>query len=211
MNNLLRIDTSSRVTGSHSRELGDFFVQAMSDHNSDLQVSTRDLVSLPIEPIHADTIMGFYTPVEAMTPSLKKATHLSDTLITELQSADILLLTVPMYNFSIPSALKAWIDQVVRIGQTFSYEDGQFTGLVTCKSAYVCVAYGASGYAERGEFYTSNFVEHYLRFLLKFLGIEVVHFISAEATTADDSVLENTVLTAKQEIARLLNVSIDGE
>lgn len=122
-------------------------------------------------------------------------------IIGEVQSADTILITVPMYNFSVPSALKAWIDQVVRINRTFSYEDGQFAGLVGANKAYVCCAYGAGGYGEGGDFAAANFLEPYLRFVLEFLGIEQVKFFSAEFLTADEATVQAAIDQAKAQIA----------
>jgi FMN-dependent NADH-azoreductase len=98
-----------------------------------------------------------------------------------------------MYNFSIPSALKAWIDQIVRIGRTFAYDGINFTGLVTVKKAYVICAYGASGYTDGGAFASFNFLEPYLKSLLSFLGIGEIQFFNLQATTGDESiVIHNT-------------------
>lgn len=98
-----------------------------------------------------------------------------------------------MYNFSVPSALKAWIDQIVRIGRTFAYDGTNFTGLVTIKRAYVICAYGAGGYTDGGGFASFNFLEPYLKGLLSFLGITEIQFFNLQATTGDESmVIENT-------------------
>jgi FMN-dependent NADH-azoreductase len=82
----------------------------------------RDLAACPVRHITDLTIAGFYTPVEQHSPEIRRDIALSDTLIAELTAASALLITVPMYNFSIPSALKAWIDHIVRINRTFSYD-----------------------------------------------------------------------------------------
>lgn len=193
MTHILRIDSSSRVEGSHSRELADYFQTAWLKKNPDDRVIVRDVVKNPVPHIADLTIAGFYTPPEQQTETMKKAIALSDELIEELQSADVLLLSVPMYNFSVPSALKAWIDQIVRIGQTFAYDGTNFTGLVTVKRAYVICAYGASGYTDGGAFSAFNFLEPYLKGLLSFLGIDEIQFFNLQATTGDESiVIDNT-------------------
>ena len=137
-------------------------------------------------------------PAPIMAPTT--ATALSDQLITELQSANILLLTVPMYNFSIPSSLKAWIDQIVRIGYTFSYDGKTFGGLVRVQQAYVLCAYGAGGYTDGGPFSGYNFLQPYLNALLSFLGISKVQFFSVQATTADASTVANNMEMGKRQI-----------
>lgn len=205
MKHLLRIDASARTEASHSRALGDFLLERAEAHWTELVVKSRDLVAEPIEQIQQTTISGFYTPDDQMTPELKSATALSDRLIGDVQWADTILITVPMYNFSVPSALKAWIDQVVRINRTFSYEDGQFSGLVGANKAYVCCTYGAGGYGEGGDFAAANFLEPYLRFVLEFLGISHVKFFSAEFLTADEATVQAAIDQAKAQIAAEFN------
>ncbi|MEN9518278.1 MAG: hypothetical protein RLZZ381_866 [Cyanobacteriota bacterium] len=193
MTQILRIDSSSRVEGSHSRELADYFQTVWLKKYPEDRLIVRDVVKNPAPHIGDLTIAGFYTPPEQQTEAMKQAIALSDELIDELQSADVLLLSVPMYNFSVPSALKAWIDQIVRIGQTFAYDGQNFTGLVTVKRAYVICAYGASGYTDGGAFSAFNFLEPYLKGLLNFLGIGEIQFFNLQATTGDESiVIDNT-------------------
>lgn len=204
MSTLLRIDSSSRITTSHSRALGDYFEKTWCARNPNDRVVRRDLVSKPIPHIVDQTILGYYTPAEQLTPELRAATALSDRLITELQSADVLLLTVPMYNFSIPSALKAWIDQIVRIGHTFSYDGQNFTGLVSVKRAYVLCAYGAGGYTDGGPFSAFNFLEPYLKSLLGFLGILEVQFFAVQATTADPATVATNINMTQRQIDRAI-------
>ncbi len=201
---ILRIDSSSRVTGSRSRELGDYFEAKWKSARPDSRLTRRDLAKKPIEQIREDTITGFYTPADGMTGKLKKATALSDKLISEVQAADALLITVPIYNFGVPTSLKAWIDQVVRSGHTFSFDGANFGGLAKPDTAIVCAAYGANGYEEGGPFRAANFLEPYLDFLLKFLGVSTVHFISVQATTADLAVVEAGMAQAKADIDALI-------
>jgi FMN-dependent NADH-azoreductase len=193
MTSILRIDSSSRIEGSHSRELADYFQATWLKKYPDDQVIIRDVVKNPAPHIADLTIAGFYTPPEQQTEAMKQAIALSNELIDELQSADVLLLSVPMYNFSVPSALKAWIDQIVRIGSTFAYDGTNFTGLVTVKRAYVICAYGASGYTDGGAFSAFNFLEPYLKGLLSFLGIGEIQFFNLQATTGNElTVIDNT-------------------
>lgn len=205
MQQLLRIDTSARLTGSHSRQLGDHFQNLWMKRNPGGNVIIRDIVKSPINHITQQTIDGFFTPEEALIPDHRDALQLSDELIAEIQASDTLLLTVPIYNFSVPSALKAWIDQVVRIGQTFSYDGEKFEGLVRAKNATVICVYGAAGYLDGEPFSAANHLEPYLRFLLRFLGIENVSIISLQSTTADPETIEVNTKTAQLEIENLIN------
>ena len=204
MPKLLRIDSSSRLQGSHSRDLGDYYEQMWRRETMN-SVMTRDLIRSPIEHINQKTIEGFYTPKDELTEELTKALSVSDTLIKELQEADILLLTVPIYNFTIPSALKAWIDHIVRIGVTFTYDGENFEGLVRAEKAIVICSYGASGYVDEGPLSAANFLEPYLGFLLTFLGIKEFQFITVEATTADVETVDTNLKNAMLKINKLFN------
>jgi FMN-dependent NADH-azoreductase len=198
---LLRIDASSRFEGSHSRAVADQVVTALRRLHPAIAMATRDLAAEPVEHIKNTTIAGFYTPPESMTPELAAATALSDAIIAEVRDADIILIATPMYNFSIPSALKAWVDQVMRINQTFSYDGKSFTGLLEGKSAFVVVAYGAGGYVANGPFAAADYVTPYLRFLLGFMGIGDVTFIPVEATTGGPETLAHELAKTKALIA----------
>ena len=189
MSILLRIDASSRTQDSHSRDLANFFEERWLSSNPERKVIHRDLIKTQIPHISEKTIAGFYTPDKEQDQKLIEATRLSDELITELMSADTLLIATPMYNFSIPSALKAWIDQIVRIGQTFSFSpDNRFEGLVKNKRAYVLTATGAV-FSNEG-MQELDFLTPYLRSLLSFLGFTDIEFITIEGTTTDESALK---------------------
>lgn len=192
MARLLRIDCSSRLQGSQSRELADV-IQAkwLAGHPGD-EIVRRDLAKHPVPHIADLTIAGYYTPKEQHTPEMRAATALSDTLIAELLAADTLLFSVPIYNFSVPSALKAYIDQIVRIGHTFGFDEkrGLF-GLIENKQAYVAAAYGAAGYFT-GDLVSLNFLEPYLKTLFGFLGIKDVTFFSVEGASTDPAALAAT-------------------
>ena len=200
---ILRLDASARHNESHSRRLADMVEKHLLTHNSDLAVRRRDLSQDSLPHIENETIAGFYTPDEGMTPKLKKATALSDDLIGELIEADTLLISTPMYNFSLPSSLKAWIDQISRIGKTFSYDGSGFEGLVPAKRAILVFSYGASGYTDGGAMAAMNFLEPYLVSLMKFLGIQDVKVLRIEGTTGDAAAIEVTYEALQTGIAKL--------
>ncbi|OYY77146.1 MAG: hypothetical protein B7Y43_11705 [Sphingomonas sp. 28-62-20] len=203
MATLLRIDASARTEGSYSRQLGDSFETSWIARNPTGTVVRRDLALTPVPQIANETIAGFYTPAEAMTDALLDATALSDGLIAELRAADVLLVTTPMYNFGIPAALKAWVDQIVRIGHTFSYDGTSFTGLVTGKPVTIAIAYGAGGYGEGGALAALDLVRPYLATLFGFLGFNDVRFAVIEATTGDPIALDTALNIARGTIAAL--------
>lgn len=195
MTRILRVDSSSRPTapegsaseGSFSRAMADHITAQLLARSPDAQVLQRDLIAEPIAHIADDTIKGYYTPPEAMRDTLRRATALSDELIAELREADAIVISAPIYNFSLPSALKAWIDQIVRIGQTFSYEDGQFAGLLADRPTYLALSYGAAGYGPGGPLESYDFLRPYLTGVLNFIGLNSVEVFAVEGTTAPDA------------------------
>ena len=188
MTYLLRLDCSPRNRDSVSRELAD---------NAEKRLLT-------LIHITNDTIAGFYAPPSGKTDKLKAATALSDELIQELKMADTLLISAPMYNFGVPSSLKAWIDQIVRINKTFAFDGSQFEGLVTVKRSVLVLSYGAQGYAQGGGLSEMDFLEPYLRALMSFLGIEKTHVIRIEGTTGDPDALETAKRQALVDISQLV-------
>lgn len=186
MKTLLRIDTSSRVLGSHTRELGDHFEKYWKSANPDHRVVYRDLASSVIPHIHQDTIEGFYTPQDQLNDRLLTATKLSDELIAELKSADDLLITSPLYNLNVPSNLKAYFDQITRVGHTFSVSDLGYLSMLPDKNAYVITAKGGSYLGTEMEKY--DFQVPYLSAILRHIGISVDHFFNLEGSSDPDLV-----------------------
>jgi FMN-dependent NADH-azoreductase len=205
MSSLLRIDASSRLHGSHSRALADAFESAWLARFPGDPIVRRDLAAKPIAHIQETTITGFYASPESLDAKLKDALALSDKLISELNTADTVLIATPMYNFSIPSALKSWIDQVVRINKTFSYDGQKFTGLVKARRVVIVAAFGASGYGNTMS--AADFVTPYLKFLFGFLGVSDVTVIPTEATTADASTAASHIDRAKADIVKLVQAA----
>jgi len=193
---ILRIDASPRVTGSVTRRLADHFEASWTARHPEDRFLRRDLANMRVPHLDEPTITGFYTPAEQMTEALRIATATSDTLIAELLAADALLIATPMYNFSVPSALKAWIDQVVRAGRTFTYDGVGFVGLVTGRPAYVLSAYGVAGYGAGESLAAFNFLDPYLRGLLGFLGFTAIHGVGADGTAGDAAAVEAGIARA---------------
>ena len=210
MTTILRIDASSRpgpalaagAEASFSRTLADALLEHLTTKFDARLEAVRDLATNPIPAISDATIKGFYTPPEAMSDELQAATALSDTLIAEIEAADILLISTPIYIFSVPAALKAWIDQIVRIGRTFAYKDGEFRGLLKDKRAYVAYAYGAPGYGEGGPLEAYDYMKPYLTMILNFIGIEQVESFAIEGTTGEAGAVEAAMAAALASIER---------
>ncbi|RZI45893.1 FMN-dependent NADH-azoreductase [Candidatus Finniella inopinata] len=201
---LLRIDSSARTTNSHSRHLADIFQKDWLSTHPNGTVVVRNIIEQPIPHILNTTITGFYTPADQLTPDLKEAVKLSDELIAELKSADEILISAPIYNFSIPSALKAWIDHIVRMGETFSYDGKSFKGLLTGKKVYFCLAYGGEGYT--GPIAAMDFLKPYLQTLFGFLGFESMEFFVVEGTSTSPEALSEKIKQTQEIMHKAMGI-----
>jgi FMN-dependent NADH-azoreductase len=142
MSTLLHIDSSPLYGRSVSRELTAAFVTQWKASHPDGRVIDRDLNATAIPPINAEWVGAAYTPEQARTSQQKELLSLSDSLLAELEQADEYVIGVPMHNFGVPSVLKLWIDQIARVGRTFSYGDGRPKGLIIGKKATFIIATG---------------------------------------------------------------------
>src|SRR5271163_3720120 len=183
MSKILHINSSPLYGRSVSRQLTDAFVTQWKSSHPDGTVVDRDLNATPIPPVTAEWVGAAYTPEEARTPQQKELLALSDTLLAELEQADEYVFGVPMHNFGVPSVLKLWIDQIARVGRTFSYADGTPKGLLTSKKATFIIATGGI-YDAQTQMASFNFVEPYLQSVFGFLGVTDATFLTAGGTSA---------------------------
>ncbi len=177
MPTLLHID-SSPLESSVSRELTREYVKAWKAKTPAGKVITRDLSKGAPQPLDAAWIHASFTDPSARSPEQNAALSVSDELIAEVEAADEIVIGVAMHNFSIPSALKLWIDQVVRSGRTFSYASGGPKGLLSGKKATILSASGGS-YEPGSPYASMNHADPYLKTVLGFIGITDVSFVAA--------------------------------
>jgi FMN-dependent NADH-azoreductase len=175
---LLHLDSSPLGDHSISRHLSAEFVRNWKLAHPDGKVITRDTTTSSIPPVTAAWVGAAYTPADALNPAQKEVLALSDTLIAELFAADEYVLGVPMHNFSIPSTLKLWIDQIARVNKTFSYATGTPVGLLKGKKATILIASGGS-YDPGTAMASYNHAEPYLRTVFGFLGVADLTVIPA--------------------------------
>ena len=172
---ILRIDASARREGSVSRDLTDQVI----DRFSGATVSTRDLAAgVPL--IDEVWVGANFTPADARSDDQRQALALSDTLIAELNAADTIVIGLPVYNFGVPAALKAWVDLVARAGVTFNYTETGPKGALEGKRAILVMASGGVPAGSPVDFATT-----YMKHLLGFLGITDVEIVAAEALAVD--------------------------
>ncbi len=176
---LLRIDSSARHS-SVTRKLTAQFTETWKRENPGGQVTERDLTTTLLPLITDEWVEGSSVDPAQRTAAHQRAISASDALIAELVEADTIVIGAPMYNFSIPFPLKAWIDQVVRKSQTFSYGPDGPKGLLKDKKVFVITS-RAGAYGPGSPMESADFQEPYLRFILGFIGITDVSFIHAES------------------------------
>ena len=187
---ILRIDTSARRTGSISRDLTDRVIARFPEAT----VTTRDLApGLPL--IDETWVRANFTPAADRTPDQRAVLALSDELIAEVEAADTLVIGLPIYNFGVPTTLKAWVDQVARAGVTFRYTENGPEGLLQGKRAIVIVASGGTRAGSEIDFATG-----YIRHVLGFVGITEVEFVTADRLALDP---ESTLQSARNQIDAL--------
>jgi FMN-dependent NADH-azoreductase len=183
MSTLLHIDSSPLYGRSVSRELSAAFVTEWKASHPGGKVIDRDLNATALRPITAEWVGAEYTPAGARTLQQKEVLSLSDSLLTELELADEYIIGVPMHNFGVPSVLKLWIDQIVRVGRAFSYANGKPKGLIVDKKATFIIATGGI-YDDQTRMASFNFVEPYLRSVFGFIGVTNAIFLTAGGTAA---------------------------
>ena len=183
MATLLRIDSSPMGAVSVSRHMSEPCVESWKKAHAGGTVITRDLTKSGLVSINAEWVAAAYTPAESRTAEQKAALAKSDELLAEIDAADELAIGVSMHNFNIPSVLKLYLDQVVRVGRAFTYADGAPKGLLVGKKATFLVATGGA-YGPGSGMESLNFIEPYLKMLFGFVGISDVKFHTAGGAMA---------------------------
>jgi FMN-dependent NADH-azoreductase len=178
MPTLLHLDASPLET-SISRELAREFVATWKTANPNGTIIYRDLAALTPAPISQAWVYASYTPADSRTPEQIALLAHSEELIQELEAADEIVIGVPMHNFSIPSTLKLWIDQIARTGRTFSYGADGPKGLLQGRKATLLVASGGV-YSPGSPAAAMNFVDPYMKAVLNFLGITDVRTVAVD-------------------------------
>jgi len=199
MPRLLVIDSSPMTDAAVTRRLTRRFVELWRERFADGEVIYRDIGASPPPHPDAATLAAFARPVDARSVAEAAAVRYSDSLVDELLAADHLVVGSPMYNFTVTSGLKAWIDLVGRAGRTFDYRPDGPVGLLRDKQAFVVTARGGF-YAANPAVASMDFQESYLRAYFNFLGIADVRFVHAEGQGID----EETALAGEQRAVREL-------
>lgn len=198
MATLLQINSSLSGDQGHSSALANQFTERWRERNPGGRVIVRDLARQSIPHLDAERLNAFITPVDKRTQAQEEIVAYSDQLIDELRRADAVVFGVPMYNFGVPSTLKAYFDHVARSGETFRYTSSGPEGLLDDKPVYI--------FAARGGIYQGTDADSqtgYLNTFLAFLGLTDTHFVYAEGMAMSGDHKEKALESAQAEITQL--------
>ena len=216
MTTILRIDASARKERSLTRQLADAFVANWRELSPDTQVILRDVGRTPPPAVSEEWIAAAFAG-EKRTLEQQALLTLSDELIKEVENADLIVMSVPMYNYGIPAALKAWFDQVVRVDRTFSFDlsrgDQPLKPILSGKTLVVLTSCGEFGFEPGGiNEHASHLLPH-IRTCAKYLGTAVLEHIGIEYQEFGDARHEASRVEAHSAIPNLvarLHNSIDS-
>jgi FMN-dependent NADH-azoreductase len=198
MTTLLQINASIHADHGQSSQLATKFVQAFANRHPEARIVVRDLASDTVPHLSAERFAAFLSKPGERSAAQSDVVAYSDTLIGELKQADVIVLGLPMYNFGVPSQLKAYFDHIARAGETFRYTATGPVGLLTGKKVYV--------FAARGGLYAGTALDtqtSYVRDFLRFVGIEDIEFVYAEGLAISAESKASGLASAAAQIERL--------
>lgn len=198
MKTLLQVNNSVFGDDGVSSRLADTFVAQERARRDEVRVIRRNLGDNPVPHLNATRFQAALTAPDERTAEQAREAAIADELVEEVLAADVLVIGVPVYNFQVPSPLKAWFDHVARAGTTFRYTENGPEGLLKGRKAYVFVASGG-----QYEGTDMDFVAPYLRHMLGFLGIDDVIFIRAEGMAMGEETSQQALVDANQRISAL--------
>ncbi len=194
MKKILHIISSPRGGASLSIQLGNAIIDKIKAEYPGSTVKEHNLVTKQFPHLEESHITSFFTPAESRTLANIAAVKHSDEAIQEILDADIIVIGAPLYNFSIHSSLKAWIDHIVRAGVTFKYDETGAHGLINEKKIYIALSSG--GIYSEGPWKPFDFVEPYLKHILGFIGLTDITIFRVEGTNipgVKDTALEKGI------------------
>lgn len=201
---ILVVDSSPR-SGALSRKFTQDIADKLANQHASATIIHRDVAAKPLPHLTEEVITAFYTPADKRNEGLRQAIALSDAAVDELLASDIIVIGAPMWNFNIPSALKAWIDHVVRAGRTFRYGANGVEGLAKGKKAIVVVTSG--GVYSKGPSQAMDFHATYLRSVLAFIGITDVSVVRAEGVSMGGDAYAQAVAAAEAQVSAALQTA----
>tara|TARA_R110000850_G_scaffold150335_4_gene272822 strand:- start:1973 stop:2608 length:636 start_codon:yes stop_codon:yes gene_type:complete len=198
MSTLLQINASLFGDQGQSSQLSDRFIQAWKATHADTRVVVRDLAAQPVPHLDGARFQAFLTPAEARTPEQQAVVAESDALISEVRDADVIVLGLPMYNFGVPSQLKAYFDHLARAGVSFRYTAHGPEGLLGGAKVYILAARGGH---YRGT--PADTQSGYVTTFLNFIGLTDIEFVYAEGLALGDDPKREALARAAERIGQL--------
>ncbi|KTC84992.1 FMN-dependent NADH-azoreductase [Legionella brunensis] len=200
---LLAIDASILGEHSVSRQLMQHFLKHWQQKYPKSETVYRDLDAQPISHLSQEILNAKQKSTQELPLTLQQELTLSETLINELLAAEEIVIGAPMYNFSIPTSLKAWIDRVVAAGRTFRYTDQGVFGLATGKKLNIISTRG-NHYTNSASMQAMDHQESYLKTIFNFIGITEIKIIRAEGLHLGESIRKKAIAAAEQKVRELL-------
>ena len=198
MNSLLLVTSSLFGDASQSRQMAHEYVDSWLHNNPGARVIQRDLTPDTMPHLTQATLGSVMTPADKRTPEQVQLAAFADSLIEEVEAADTIVLAAPMYNFAIPTTLKAWIDHIARAGRTFRYTANGPEGLLSGKKVYVFAARGGMYAGTPRDSQTT-----YVRDFLGFIGISDVEFVYAEGLNLGEPSKQTALAGARERLEQL--------
>lgn len=199
MNKILQINSSIFASGGQSTQLADAFVQGYKEKHSDTEVRVLDLANNPVPHLDGDRFQALITSPEERTAQQAAIVDEADALLNDVREASAIVLALPMYNFGVPSVLKAYFDHLARAGESFAYTENGPVGLLEDRPVYIFAARGGE-YKGTPMDTQTDYVIHFLAFL----GLKNVKFVYAEGLNMGDEPKEQALSAAHEEIKSLL-------
>lgn len=208
MDKVLVINASARGINSHSRNLTEIFTRHWKSIHSDSIITYRELGKANVPHITEEWIIANSKREAARSAEEIAVLKLSNIYISELHEADVIVIGTPMYNWSIPSSLKAYIDQTLRVHETFEVDGSNlqnpYVGLLRNKKLFLLLSRGADEYEKGEQNEHMNFQSTYLKMIFNVMGISNIHMVAVNGTSLDQEKLKETITKAQQDIRDLI-------
>ena len=207
MQTLLVINSSARLTRSVTRQLTDRFTKAWRALQPDGEVIHRDVGLHPVPAISEAWIASAFSDPAQHTDAMRQALASSDELVSEIFRATTILIGAPMYNFGMPAQLKAWVDQIVRVGRTFNFNpatpENPYVPLVPSKPLIIITSKGATGYDPGEPSAHLNFLEPHLETIFGLIGLTDISFVRVASEESNDDYFRQSLATAQRTVDQL--------
>lgn len=212
---LLVINASARRAQSHSRTLTEVFMNHWKSLHPNAVINLRELGNTNVPHINEDWIAANFKPATDRTEKELEALSASNAYIDELRLADVIVLGTPMYNWSIPSTLKAYIDQIMRLNETFKIDPGNsakpYIGLLQNKTLVILAARGNQEYETGEQNAHLNFQTTYLKTVFNMIGVDDIHIVAVSGTSLNKEDLKGIIGSANQQVLSLIERMLGNE